>query len=92
MTPCLLSNSAQVHQARTVARAEAEAAAEQRVAAALAHEHAELAKQARSLLCKRSSRLRCPSLVLRRVCAASWNGLLQCMLQHRAWGGGAQLG
>ncbi len=43
--------SAQVQQARAEARAEAEAAAEQRCAAALAHERAELAKQARRLLC-----------------------------------------
>ncbi len=40
-----------MHQARTEARAEAEAAAEQRVAAALAHERAELVKQACSLSC-----------------------------------------
>ncbi len=37
--------------ARTEARAEAEAAAEQRLAAALALERAELVKQARGLLC-----------------------------------------
>ncbi len=41
MTPISPSNSAQVHQARTEARTEAEAAAEQRVAAALALERAE---------------------------------------------------
>jgi len=41
-----------VHQARTEARAEAEAAAEQRVAAALADERAELVKQARRRLCR----------------------------------------
>ncbi len=40
-----------MHQARTEVRAEAEAAAEQRFAAALAFERAELVKQARSLLC-----------------------------------------
>ncbi len=55
-TMCLCSAdralfSAQVQQARAEARAEAEAAAEQRSAAALAHERAELAKQARCLLC-----------------------------------------
>ncbi len=40
-----------MHQARTEARAEAEAAAEQRLATALGHERAELVKQARSLSC-----------------------------------------
>jgi len=45
------SNFGQVHQARTEARAEAEAAAEQRSAAALEHQRAELVKQARSRLC-----------------------------------------
>ena len=40
-----------MHQARTEARAEAEAAAEQRIAAALALERAELVKQARGLSC-----------------------------------------
>jgi len=40
-----------VRHARTEARAEAEAAAEQRLAAALAHKRAELVKQARSLSC-----------------------------------------
>ncbi len=44
-------------------------AAEQRFAAALAHERAELAKQARSLLCTRGAWLDCPSLVSQRVCA-----------------------
>jgi len=53
-----------VHQARTEARAEAEAAAEQRVAAALALERAELDKQARSLLCMCSDRQECLSLVV----------------------------
>ncbi len=40
-----------MHQARTEARAEAEAAAEQQFATALALERAELVKQARSLSC-----------------------------------------
>jgi len=40
-----------VHRVRAEVRAEAEAAAEQRVAAALALERAEFVKQARSLLC-----------------------------------------
>jgi hypothetical protein len=40
-----------VHQALTEARAEAEAAAEQRIAAALALKRVELDKQARSWLC-----------------------------------------
>jgi len=40
-----------VHQARAEACGEAEAAAEQRLAAALALERAELVKQARGLLC-----------------------------------------
>ncbi len=59
--------------ARNEARAEM-GAAEQHFTAALAHERAELNKQARSLLCMRSSGLHRQSLVLRRVCAASWNG------------------
>ncbi len=42
-----------MHQARTEARAEAEAAAEQRIAAALALERAELVKQARRTSCTR---------------------------------------
>ncbi len=56
-------------QARTEARAEAEAAAEQRVAAALALERAELDKQARSWLCMcgnrhvRSTAIACFSLL-----------------------------
>jgi hypothetical protein len=49
ITPGLLSNSAQVDQACAEARGEAEAAAEQRVAVALALERAELVKQARGL-------------------------------------------
>ncbi len=42
---------AQVNQARTEARAAAEAATEERCAAALQHQRAELVKQARSWLC-----------------------------------------
>jgi hypothetical protein len=45
------SNVAQVSQVSTEARAKAEAAAEERLAAALEHERAELVKQARSWLC-----------------------------------------
>ena len=55
---------AQVLLARTEALDEVEAAAEQRFAAALAHERAELAKQARSLLCMHGRLLQRPSLVL----------------------------
>ena len=51
MMPCSQSSCAQVHQARTEARAAAEAAADQRIAAALALERAELVKQARDLSC-----------------------------------------
>jgi len=54
---------AQVLLARTEALDEVEAAVEQRFAAALARERAELAKQARSLLCTRGSWLQRPSLV-----------------------------
>ncbi len=45
------SNIAQVSEVSTEARAEAEAAAEERFAAALEHERAELVKQARGRLC-----------------------------------------
>jgi len=45
------SYAAQVNQARTEARAAAEAATEERCAAALQHQRAELVKQARSWLC-----------------------------------------
>jgi hypothetical protein len=55
--------------ARNEARAEV-GAAEQRFTAALAHERAEFAKQARSLLCMRGRWLHRLSLVLQRVCAA----------------------
>ena len=56
-----------MHQARAVAcaeaRAEAEAAAEQRIAAALATQRVELVKQARSLLCMCGDRdVRCTAL------------------------------
>jgi len=57
-----------VHQARTEARAEAEAAAEQRIAAALALERTELDKQARSWLCMCRSRLHRLSQVLQQMC------------------------
>jgi len=66
-----------VHQACAEARAEAEAAAEQRVATALALERAELDKQARSLLCMCGNRhvrstLPWPVLV-HCVCKAAWS-------------------
>jgi len=49
-----------VHQARTEARAEAEAAAKERFAVALPHVCAELDKRVRSLLCH--SAADCPAL------------------------------
>jgi hypothetical protein len=55
--------------ARTEALEEVEAAAEQRFAEALAHERAELGKQARSLLCMFSIWLQRPSLVPQRLYA-----------------------
>ncbi len=58
-----------MYQAHADARV-AEAAAEQRIAAALALERAELVKQARSFLCMCSDRLHCLSLVLQQMCAA----------------------
>ncbi len=58
-------NAAQVHQAR----AEAEAAAEQRSAATLEQQRVELVKQARSLSCTRGARLhRLSPLHGERVC------------------------
>jgi len=60
--------SAQVHQAR----AEAEAAAEQRLAGALALERAELDKQVQfRLLCSSAAVQRCSGLVLRSVDASA---------------------
>jgi hypothetical protein len=50
-----------------------EAAAEQRLSAALARERAKSDKQARGLLCTCGRWLHRPSLVLQRACAASWN-------------------
>ncbi len=58
-----------MYQAHADARV-AEAAAEQRIAAALALERAELVKQARSFLCMCSNRLHRLSLVLQQMCAA----------------------
>jgi hypothetical protein len=57
-----------VHQARAEARA-AEAAAEERLAAALALERTELDKQVRSFLCMCCSRLQRLGLVLQHVYA-----------------------
>ena len=53
--------------ARTEALDKVEAAAEQRFAAALARERAQLAKQARGLSCMRGRLLQRPSLVLQRL-------------------------
>jgi len=57
-----------VHQARTEARAEAEVAAEQRIATALALERAELVNQARSFLCMCRNRLHRLSVSLQQMC------------------------
>ncbi len=65
----LCSVLAQVHRARIEARAEGEASAEERFAAALAHERAELDKQARSLLSAYGTWLPCPRLRVQSVCA-----------------------
>ncbi len=75
-----------MHQSRIEAHAEAEAAAEQRVAAALALERAELDKQARSWLCMcgdrhaRSTALACVGA----LCVQSCVELLYipCAWQH----------
>jgi len=72
LMPCSQSSCAQVHQARTEARAEAEAAAEQRIAAALALERAELVKQARGLLCTCGA-WPCPYLLCRDDNATDWS-------------------
>ncbi len=80
--------------ARTEALDEVEAAAEQRFAAALARERADLAKQARSLSCMRSSWLQRPSLVQQSMRAIPRESERLCMLyawQHGACGSGAQL-
>jgi len=70
--------------ARIEALDEMEAAAEQRFTTALARERAELAKQARSLLCTRGSWLQRPSLVRRgmyaeSVCNRLWTGRLHML-------------
>ena len=57
-----------MHQARTEARAEAEVAAEQRIATALALERAELVNQARSFLCMCRNRLHRLSVSLQQMC------------------------
>jgi len=72
MMPYSQSRCAQVYQARTEARAEAEAAAEQHVAAALALERADLAKQARGLLCTCGT-WPCPYLLCRDHSATDWS-------------------
>jgi hypothetical protein len=82
-----------VLQARAEARAAMEAAAEQRLAAALARERARADKQARSLLCMHGPWLHRPSLALQIVHAADCKRymLCTCMWQHGACGGSAQL-
>ncbi len=61
-----------MHQAHTEARAEAEAAAKRRVAAALAIERAELVNQARSWLCMCGMRNLCCT-------ALGCHALLHCL-------------
>jgi len=77
-----------VDQARTEARAEAEVATEQRVAAALALERAELDKQARSWLCMcgvMGCSLHCPGLCWCTVCAANASGVAKNAMRQAAW-------
>jgi len=69
-----VGSCAQVHQARTEARAEAEAAAEQRIAAALALERAELVKQARGLSCTCGA-WPCPYPLCRDNYATDWSSM-----------------
>ncbi len=77
-------------QARAKARDEAEAAADQRVAAALALERAELVKQARSLLCMcgnrhvRSTAVACSAL-LHCLCNRSASGAAAHTMRVAAW-------
>ena len=80
--------------ARTEALDEVEAAAEQRFAAALARERAELAKQARSLSRMRGGWLQRLSQVQQSMFAThrgSERLFLLCAWQHGACGSGAQL-
>jgi len=71
-----------VLQAHAEARAAMEAAAEQRLAAALARERAQADKQARSLLCTHGPWLHRPSLVLQRVYAADREHDMLCTCMH----------
>ncbi len=66
-----------MHQARAEACGEAEAAAEQRLAAALALERAELVKQARGLLCTCGT-WPCPYLLCGDQSATGW----RCMAAY----------
>jgi hypothetical protein len=78
-----------VHQARTEARAEAVAAAEQRIApAALALERAELVKQARNFLCMCRSRLHRLSLVCSKCVRLIVSETAAYALHVAAWGMG----
>ncbi len=71
-------------QAHAEARAAMEAAAEQRLAAALARERAQADKQARSLLCTHGPWLHRLSLVLQRVYAADREHDMLCTCMHVA--------
>jgi len=80
--------------ARTEALDDVEAAAEQRFAAALAHERAELAKQARSLSWMRGSWLQRLSQVQQSMCAThrgSERLFMLCAWQHGACGNGGTI-
>jgi len=79
-----------VHQACIEARAEAEAAAEQRFAAALAHERTKLAKQASSLSCMQQ--LAATLTPDPGTDSVRHRGTAIHAMQHRQCGGAAQLG
>ncbi len=74
--------------ARTEALDEVEAAAEQRFAAALARERADLAKQARSLLCMRGRLLPRPSLFCRQCMRQTVSETGVHALRLATWGMG----
>jgi hypothetical protein len=85
------SNAAQVNQARTEARAEAVAAAEECCAAALEHQRAELVKQARSWLCTCGNRdVRCTALAC--FCALCVQSCVEPLCMPRAWQRGTEDG